>query len=211
MTKKWHRFRNPWDREYAKRGVLWRGQEDLGWVADWIPPGTSLVDLGCGDGKFLSGLQRLGYRAVGLDFSPKGLRLAATRGPAAALLGDVCALPFKTAHVSAFTARFVMGALRESDRLRAAAEWVRALHPGGLLLVEEFTPEDFRFGKGREVEARTYERDAGITLHYFERGELGALFPTCEPVRQELVAFEQRTLGGARPRRRWRLLMRKKG
>ncbi len=52
---------------------------DLAAVADWIAPGSSVLDLGCGDGSLLAWLQReKGCRCVGVELDDAKL-LACTR------------------------------------------------------------------------------------------------------------------------------------
>jgi SAM-dependent methyltransferase len=46
-----------------------------------VPPGASVLDVGCGNGEFLEHLRRLGAtRLDGIDFSPRAVSLAAERG-----------------------------------------------------------------------------------------------------------------------------------
>lgn len=42
----------------------------LRWIKRHIPPGSPVLDLGCGLGVFMVALQRSGYRVMGLDTSP---------------------------------------------------------------------------------------------------------------------------------------------
>ncbi len=52
---------------------------DLAAIAEWIAPGSSVLDLGCGDGALLAWLQReKGCRCVGVEIDDANL-LAATR------------------------------------------------------------------------------------------------------------------------------------
>lgn len=209
MPKRWHQFRNPWDREYAMRGSLWRGVSDAGFLQTWLPKGSLVVELGCGDGKFVAGLQGAGFRPVGLDFSRHALRQAAGRVAAPWVLADVRRLPFATASLPAVAARYVLGALRADDRRDAAAEIARALAPGGLVVCEEFSTKDFRTGTGREVEPGTYERNRGILTHYFDADEAHALFPSLRHLSTEEIESTQRIGGGRARRHRWRLAFRR--
>lgn len=206
MGKRWHAFRNPWNREYAMRGVLWRGREDAAFLLPHRSPGTLVVDLGCGDGKFLAALPG---SAVGLDFAPHALRLARSRLEAPLVLGDVRALPFKDERVPCITARYILGALLAGDRDRLRRELERVLAPGGLLAVEEFGREDFRYGHGVEVEPATFERNRGLSTHYFAREELASFFPTWDLVEAVERRGRQRLREGVGVRVRWRLLWRK--
>lgn len=41
-----------------------------------IPPGSAVLDLGCGNGSFLSLFQQRGWHLYGVDFSPTGIEFA---------------------------------------------------------------------------------------------------------------------------------------
>lgn len=209
MVRRWHRFRNPWDREYAMRGRLWRGVTPADFLGGRLPAGARILELGCGDGKFLAGLQAAGYRPVGLDFAPHALALARRAGARELARADVRALPVRDASVTALAARYVLGALRASDRTRALQEMERVLAPGGLAVVEEFSTRDFRSGRGRPVEPGTFERNRGILTHYFEEHELPAACEGLVLEEVEAVVSTQR-VGATRARRhRWRWWLRR--
>ncbi len=54
---------------------------DLAAVADWIAPGSSVLDLGCGDGSLLAWLQReKGCRCVGVELDDAKLLACARNG-----------------------------------------------------------------------------------------------------------------------------------
>jgi ubiquinone/menaquinone biosynthesis C-methylase UbiE len=207
VPKRWHQFRNPWDREYAMRGSLWRGVSDAEFLRPWIPPGRRVVELGCGDGKFLAGLRAAGYRVLGVDFSRHALKHARKRMPAELALADVRALPFRERTVDAVCARYVLGSLYEDGRRRAAREIERVMTPQGAVLLEEFSTQDFRAGTGSEVEERTYERNQGILTHYFEAGEAAALFPGLRVAAAEELTSTQRTGEARAPRHRLRWIL----
>lgn len=177
MVRRWERWRNPWDREYARRGRLWRGAASLDPLPRVAPPPRRVVEVGCGDGKFLSSLARAGYQCLGVDLSRRALQLLPHSPRADRVLGDIRRLPLKEGAAPVVAARYLLASLRARERDLAALELVRALPGGGLLLVEEFTREDFRYGSGRLVEPATFERNAGILTHYFDESELRALLP----------------------------------
>jgi SAM-dependent methyltransferase len=100
-----------------------------------LPPGAWVLDVGCGTGANGPALAEGGRFAVGLDFSlvPLGLQGATGRGHAARLRGDATRLPFRD---GAFDMVVALDVLEHIDDDRAAAaELVRVLRPGGVLLV----------------------------------------------------------------------------
>ena len=93
------------------------------------------LEVGCGEGNNLVRLARHG-RPVGIDRHVERVRFAARAVPAARLAAaDACALPFAD---GCFASVFVRDLLHHlADPRRAAAEAVRVLAPGGLLVVLE--------------------------------------------------------------------------
>ncbi len=94
-----------YDAEYlAAEGVdtdvsddaAYRVNERLAAIAKEVPPDghTRLLDVGIGDGRLLSGAERLGYRTAGLDVSVDAVVLARTRY---ALRADLSVAPLATA------------------------------------------------------------------------------------------------------------------
>lgn len=53
---------------------------------------------------------------------------------------------------------------------------LRVLKPGGMFYFKDFSRNDFRFGKGVEVEPSSFLRGDGIITHYFEPEELASFF-----------------------------------
>ncbi len=111
------------DRAEARQAVtLLRDITGLG-------PGTKALDLGCGAGRHLEEMRRIGYRATGLDLSPPMLEAARESLPEADLvLGDMRRPPFRTGSFDVVTSYFTsfgyfddeeedMGVLREVRRI----------------------------------------------------------------------------------------------
>lgn len=103
------------------------------------------LDLGCGNGEFLALLREWGWRASGVDSSPKAVQacteegLEAAQGDALAFLdsaGDAAAAD-KSAGISAIQLIEHLPKDRWLGFFRAAR---RALGPGGALLVETINP-----------------------------------------------------------------------
>jgi len=167
---------NAWDKDYRSRGRLWgsatKGLPDL-------PEGSAVLELGCGDGKTLSAMAGRGWKITALDISEEALRLSRIVAPEAfllLLLADVRCLPFQNESFDAIFAFHVTGHLLLADRKRTASEAMRVLRKGGKLFLREFSAEDMRLGKGREVELRTFRRGGGVITHYFTEDEIAELF-----------------------------------
>jgi SAM-dependent methyltransferase len=127
-------------------------------VADW-PRGTA-VDVGCGSGGNAQVLADLGWRVTGLEHSPAGAALTASRG-LRVVRGDGTRLPFADAATDLVLCTDVLEHIE--DDAGVVAEFVRILRPGGRALVA--VPAGMVLWSGHDValgHVRRYERD---TLH----------------------------------------------
>lgn len=85
------------------------------------------VDIGCGEGRFTRELERLGWRAVGVDASAAMVALASES--VEAIVADAAALPFRDDSFDLVTAFM---SLQDMDEPEAAvAEAARVLRTGG--------------------------------------------------------------------------------
>lgn len=185
-----------WDGIYQRRGNLWGGV--LPPLAE-ILPGSRVLELGCGNGKILTGLLDRGCEVVGIDFS-RYATVAARAGqiascPAEVILSDARYIPFRERSFDAVIARHVIGHMECPGRDRIAREIARVLRPGGILLFSGFSCSDFRYGQGSRSEGGTFLRGNGIRTHYFTGDELSPLFSllSCESIRE--IRWAIRILG----------------
>jgi len=97
------------------------------------PPDPLVLDVGCGDGART--LANLPDGSVGLDFSRRGLELAAAVVPDARLVqGDMTAVPLEDETVDAITAYHAVFHVPRDRHPDVYREFERVLKPGGLLL-----------------------------------------------------------------------------
>ena len=168
-----------WDKDYASRGRLWGGAV-MGLPP--LPADSTILELGCGDGKTLSALPRSG-KIVALDVSPEALHLARkVRRDADLILADAICLPLRDESFDAVFAFHVTGHLLAKGRSALAREAARVLAPGGRLFFRDFCEQDMRAGQGEEVEVGSFLRGGGILTHYFRESEVGELFCDLLPV-----------------------------
>jgi SAM-dependent methyltransferase len=108
------------------------------------------LDLGCGLGQHCLGLQRLGYRVIGMDSSAAFVDRANADG-VTAVRGTALSLPFRS---EAFDFVYMIGTLHhlagEEKQQTAIAEAGRVLKPGGIFVIQETNPRNpfFRFYMG---------------------------------------------------------------
>lgn len=149
-----------------------------------LPAGARLLDLGCGEGRHLSGARAAGAGdAVGVDLSAADLAAAAERlagpadGGAALVRADALRLPFAD---GVFDAVLCSEVLEHLPHWRGAvAEATRVLRPDGVLCVSvpRAWPERICWRL-----CRAYHQVPGGHLHIFAR----------ERLEREIAAFGYR-------------------
>jgi ubiquinone/menaquinone biosynthesis C-methylase UbiE len=93
-------------------------------------PGARIADLGCGSGVFTDLLSKQGYKATGLDISPKLIALGQAKYPDVEFhVGDVEHLPFADGSMDGILLSGLVHHL--PDPSRCAAEAFRVLRKGG--------------------------------------------------------------------------------
>lgn len=143
----WHRLDNPYEGAIEEE-MHRRAFEEL------IPPGTRVLDVGGGPGKWAIWLLRRGHRVVLGDLSWKMLEIArreiAAEGLEAESVLELDARDLSAFAVGAFDVVMSMGPFYhladETDRWRALAEARRVLRPGGLLLATVMTRYPWSIG-----------------------------------------------------------------
>lgn len=120
-------------------------------------PGDRVLDLGCGAGRHLVELCRLGYHATGLDLSMPMLEAARSAAADPALVrGDMRRLPFRASGFDIVTSYFTSFGYfdDEEDDARVLREVRRVLRPGGRFLLD-FLNADHVVATLRERDRRT--------------------------------------------------------
>lgn len=93
-----------------------------------------ILDLGCGDGLFLAGLESLGVVRLGLDQSLEALRAVHRHGGIGVIQGSLEVLPFGKESLGMITLFHVLEHLPSPHR--CLQELHRVLEPGGWLVVQ---------------------------------------------------------------------------
>jgi len=158
----------------------------------------SVLDVGCGNGRYLAELRRRGHRgfACGMDLSAGMVRTARAAHGAPLLVSDAQALPFASA---SFDIALVMHMLYHvPDRAQAIGEIRRVVRPGGVALVLTNAGSHFRELDELLIEcaaatvgaARIHDRTSLTRFKTDDGGEeLEAMFSdvTLHPFESELV------------------------
>ena len=94
VTRKYDRIAADYSSRYADPGAVSRFY--VGLVRDWggrVPPGASILEIGCADGFMTAALVRAGYVVTGLDIAPRMIEVAAERLERAGMRAEIRALP----------------------------------------------------------------------------------------------------------------------
>ncbi len=145
-------------------------------VSDTLGPihGSSVLDVGCGDGTWLKLFRELGASKVaGIELRGKPYAAAMRNVPDAELIcGSAHRLPWPDAHFDIVSQFVVFTSILDSTlKQRIAAEMLRVLKPSGLILWF-----DFRINNPRNRHVR------GIG-----RSEIDSLFPLCQTRLQTVI------------------------
>lgn len=118
-----------------------------------LAPGSSVLDVPCGEGRISRELAARGYLVTGIDASQRFVvearRRAGERGVSARFeQGDMRELPFDSEFDAAVSFGGSFGYFDDTDNIRVVASALRALRPGGRYLIDTVAPEtlfhDFR-------------------------------------------------------------------
>ncbi len=167
---------NMWDERYGK-DMFHYGTEPNDFLrahAADLPAGGQVLCIGEGEGRNAVFLAQQGFAVTAVDGSAVGLqklqRLAAERGVAVTtVVADLSTHSLGDATWDAVVAIWVHLPSTLRGRVHRAA--VRALRPGGVFLLESYTPRQLAFGTGGPQQVDMLPTAAGL------REELAGLDP----------------------------------
>ncbi len=111
------------------------------WIASLLPPGSSLLDIGCGPGLYTKRLAEHGLQVTGLDFSARSIAYAKEHDPKSTyVLQSYLEMDFENAFDMITLIWCDYAALIPADRLNLLHRVHRALKLGGKFLFDVFTP-----------------------------------------------------------------------
>jgi ubiquinone/menaquinone biosynthesis C-methylase UbiE len=112
------------------------------WIYDNVRRGSSLLDLGCGEG-LLALLKRKDVYLGGIDLSPELIGIATRNGYDKACVGQLTELPFADASFDYVVSLDVFGHVDFADKDALLAEIKRVLRPDGVTMhgIESLDPK----------------------------------------------------------------------
>jgi len=152
-----------------------------------LRPKSTLLDLGCGAGRFSIGASQQGFKITGVDITPKAVEAAKKKFKELQLrnadfqVGDMTDLQFKNSSFSyVFCPRFSINAIATfTRRKKAVKEMLRVAKPGGKIYIESFNR--FYLGMGLYVPIRNMTidifRKLKIRLYLLVGKKYGDLLP----------------------------------
>jgi SAM-dependent methyltransferase len=114
--------------------------------ADWLaslplPRGAKLLDMGCGPGLYAKQFAERGFQVTGIDFSESSVAYARQQDPSGEyIVRDYLTLDFENAFDAVTLIYCDYGALIPEERAGLLRRIGKALKPGGLFLLDVFTP-----------------------------------------------------------------------
>ena len=183
---------NPWEDIYRRDGHVFTEVSPIAApFAELLDEHgcQEILDLGCGNGRFLVHFARRGVHVTGLDSAPTALKLACEWLASESLSGNLVQadtrvrLPFADNAFDALLSTQVIHHARLELVLGTIGEILRVVKPGGLVFVSVpvFLPKgDGESAESDEVEYHTFVPrsgpEAGLPHHLFTLEEFGAAF-----------------------------------
>lgn len=142
-----------WDERYAQAGH-WYGEMPNDFVkamADQLPPGGDVLSIGEGEGRNGVYLATQGYRVTGVDASAVGLAKAQVLAASRGVVIEVVEAQLETFDLGVERWDGIVSIwchLPPDLRRDVHARCVRALKPGGLVILEAYRPRQLEYGTG---------------------------------------------------------------
>ncbi|MGB5081463.1 MAG: class I SAM-dependent methyltransferase [Burkholderiales bacterium] len=143
-----------WNGRFSAEGYVF-GTEPNAFLASQkhrLRPGMSALCVADGEGRNSVWLAQQGLRVTAFDFSPVGVRKARAMAEKAGVevecsVADIYAWDWGKRQFDCVVAIFIQFAA-PPERQRIFQGFVRALKPGGLLIVQGYTPKQLEYGTG---------------------------------------------------------------
>jgi len=171
-THVYETYQNISSRFDKTRGYVWHGVTEF---LDGLSAGSTLLEIGCGNGKNL--MYRSDLKSKGVDFVPNFVEMCQTRG-LDVIEANALTLPFEDASFDAVISIAVFHHLVSEERRRQAlVEMNRVLKPGGKGMVMCWAYEQEYNGTSATSRRIVGKGDQYVPwIDYKERNRLGERF-----------------------------------
>lgn len=115
------------------RNGLWREADYLRYMTLKNTPAGKLLDVGCGGGRFMNRMGRMGWEVEGIDFDEKATAKITRRYGMKTYTGDLASCRLPDASYDAITLSHAIEHLFDPEKI--LAECKRILKPGGRLVI----------------------------------------------------------------------------
>jgi SAM-dependent methyltransferase len=175
--------------QYAEDTPYWSEHANLlvPLVGSYIPPGSRVLVIGCGEGRDAIFLARLGFNVVATEVAVEGLKKARKKADEIDVRLELLELDAHDSHehLGEFDAILMMSVLQflNPEHSPNRIEHFKSLvKPGGFFSVETFTVDDPLYIRAKESDKKEIapftimhpERNYGV--RFFEKGELRSYF-----------------------------------
>ncbi|RPI92428.1 MAG: class I SAM-dependent methyltransferase [Chloroflexi bacterium] len=177
-------LRRIWDHTHQTKLASELPEEDLiAFIEQLQPrlhPGMPLLDVGCGRGRNLPYLSRLGFDVYGCDISSVALKLAQARTQQTGLslrfqAAELTHLPFASDSFAIVVCVHVLPYYFKANIIEGVRELWRVLQPKGWLYLDLLDCEDAEYGCGKRLEEHTFLDPDGVPIHFSSRQEINEL------------------------------------
>lgn len=150
-----------------------------------------ILDLGCGNGRYLEHINSISDYCFGVDQSLPQIQQSSQSLPF--IVADGTSLPFANGTFDCILSCWVWGTiLDENKREKLFEEAKRVLKKGGsIYLVENDTPSEFEYYRGRHLNTKTQDYNDWIIQRGFETFSQIETFITFKSVEEAQYVFEE--------------------
>ena len=162
-----------WNNSYEQKGQQWRGHFDIAKYEKQLNLTGNVLELGSGDGNTANQILKKASNITCLDVAVSSFQILPIKDmPVGKLVGDARQLPLESNTYTSVICRHVLTHARHGDGLLILKEINRVLADKGTILIEVFTSNDMRHGKGQELEPDTFLRGDNLIWRFYAEEEL---------------------------------------
>ena len=149
-------FTTYWDQFYARAPHMKPSSFATSSAERWLSSATSILEIGCGNGRDSLWFSSLGHEVTGVDLSSKAVESCReAKSPATFLNADFSELNLERSFGAVYS-RFTLHSIDDEAETRTLDSVARHLQPGGLFLLEARTLHDELCGQGERISDREW-------------------------------------------------------